>query len=126
MVATRSRGIDDMCFVSMVHEHYEPFFPAITSPTTVPTVVVPQPTDWPSVPARASSQWVIDWGNYPRPKTLLDLFEEAVAAVRRLDAALGLADCDTAEKTEWMKKLRKAVRDHERAELDKRLKEIAP
>ena len=54
-------------------------------------------------------------------KTPLDLFEALVEAAKRLDEALGLADCEDPSKMEWLEKVKQQVRDHEVKKVETRL-----
>jgi len=89
------------CVVSNIHEWYQPKIEPWTATTT----------NTPSISF-----------NVYTPRTVLELFEEVIAAARKLDKALGLPDCDTAAKTDWIKKLRKQVRDHELSKMEERLR----
>ncbi len=45
---------------------------------------------------------------------------------RRLDAVLGLPDCEDPAKTAWLEEVRARVRAHERAKIDTRLGSAKP
>ena len=54
--------------------------------------------------------------------TALEAFEELCKAARKLDDLLGLADCEDPTKSEWLKKVKEQVREHEISKIDDRLK----
>lgn len=70
------------------------------------------------------SNWTIDTVTNtvsPPKKAPLDLFEELVEVAKRLDQALGLADCEDPSKMEWLEKVKKQVKDHEVNKIENRL-----
>jgi len=67
------------------------------------------------------NKWTWTQTNLVPPKTPLDLFEELCEAAKRLDAALGLADCEDPSKMEWLEKVKQQVRDHEVKKVENRL-----
>lgn len=93
-----------MCITSFVHDEYSKAFPPS-----------------PSLPAQWTNLFQTS-ASHP-PKTALDLFEELIRIAKQLDAALGLPDCEDEHKTAWMAELRRQVREHEAAKIDKRLGE---
>ena len=60
-------------------------------------------------------------GSTVDPLTALDAFEELCAAAKKLDAILGLPDCEDPTKAEWLTKVKEQVRQHELEKLEKRL-----
>lgn len=92
-----------MCVVSNVHDHYQQKWPF--------PVAAPSPLD-------QLAQKVFSPAH---EKSAIELFEEIVRLTKKLDAVLGLPDCESAHKTEWMEKVRERIRQAEAAKLDKRL-----
>lgn len=93
-----------MCVVSNIHDHYEPRWPELFPPSQVYT--------WPTT----TVQWTVQ-----REKDALDLFEEIIGLTKKLDAILGLPDCESAHKTEWMNAVRERIRKHEAEKVERRL-----
>lgn len=97
-----------MCVISMIHDHYQPTWPA---PNTTPVVPWDPKITITSPPFTAAQE-----------KTALEAFEELCAAARKLDEILGLPDCEDPKKAEWLESVRQRVREHELKKIDERLK----
>lgn len=82
-----------MCIVSMIHEEYG----------NLPT-----------------QKWQV-FSHSLEATDPLEIFDELVRVAARLDAALGLPDCDDPRKVAWLEATREAVRKHKLAELERRL-----
>lgn len=95
-----------MCIVSMVGGEYSKTWPSPWEPGTFK--IVPH--------VETSIGWTP-----AREATALDLLEQLMDVARRLDAVLGLPDCEDPQKTAWLEEVRARVREHERAKIDARL-----
>jgi hypothetical protein len=95
-----------MCAVSMIFDHYgkqtSPFIvppqPAPWSPNTPNPL--PQPFQWQKVAPAQGHQWDAE---------SLRLLREAIEIIKKLDAKLGLADCDDPKKAAWLAEVERKV-----------------
>lgn len=86
-----------MCIVSMAFDHYGTggyFRPLPNQPFPVP-----QPFQWPAA-APVERPWDAE---------SLALLKTAMELLRKLDAKLGLPDCDDPKKAEWLKAIEAKV-----------------
>lgn len=98
-----------MCIVSNIHDHYKPLWP--------------QPTIQPGQVYVGEPNRIVTW-TVGHEKTALDLFEEIIGLTKKLDALLGLPDCESAHKTEWMNGVRDRIRQHEAEKVERRLTDV--
>lgn len=93
-----------MCIVSMTFDHYgsggTPIVPQVPIPWSPnPPSLPPQPFDWPKA-APAALPWDPD---------ALKLLREAIDLIRKLDAKLGLPDCEDPKKAVWLAEVERKV-----------------
>lgn len=106
-----------MCFVSMITDAYgtggKPWSPA-PFPDPVPQPINPVPPITPGVapiiPWQTQQVVVHKWD-----REALDMLRAVLAMLKKLDAKLGLADCEDPKKAEWMKEIERqvAVAEHD-------------
>lgn len=77
-----------MCVVSMVIDHYNPFFPPLPEPAPTPTV--------PNV--SGTFTWPPPSVDLNELRKLIEEFKEAMVAAKKVDLLTGQPDCEDPEK----------------------------
>lgn len=89
-----------MCVVSNVTDHYGQWPINPFQPPVPPQPVTIKPLDWTQA-APVSLPW---------DRETVKMLEEILERLKKLDAALGLPDCEDPKKQEWLKRVKKAVK----------------
>jgi thiamine pyrophosphate-dependent acetolactate synthase large subunit-like protein len=102
-----------MCVVSFVSDRYGEGT-GWPPPGVQPIYPVPYPTQPIVAPLKPLELEKIAPSTLPWTKETLDMMKEILAALKKLDAALGLANCEDPKKAEWIQAVEKRIKESEK------------